>query len=126
MRQFFEAYRHDKKTLAFAKQLPWTHNLLILNRCKRTEEREFYLRLCLQERWGKRELERQLAGALFERAILSPPKVSPAVTQLHPGAESIFKDAYLFEFLDLPAGHTEADLQRALVANLRKFLDLCM
>ena len=104
------------------RQLSWTHNLLILSRCKRPEEREFYLRLCLRERWGKRELERQLAGALFERAIVSPPKVSAELTQLHQTAESLFKDTYPLDFLDLPDGHSEADLQRALTANLRRFL----
>lgn len=86
------------------------------------EEREFYLRLCLRERWGKRELERQLAGALFERTLLAPPIVSPLVTQLYPDATTVFKDTYLLEFLDLPAVHSERDLQRALVANLRDFL----
>jgi len=95
---------------------------MILTRCKRPEEREFYLRLCIRERWGKRELERQLSGSLFERTILSPPKVSPLVTQLHPEALALFKDTYLLDFLDLPDGHSEADLQRGLVGNLRKFL----
>lgn len=122
MRQFYETYHDDEKVSPVVRQLPWTHNLLIMSRCKRPEEREFYLRLCLQERWGKRELERQLAGALFERAILSPPQASAALTRLHPGAESFFKDTYLLEFLDLPEVHSEADLQRGLVANLRNFL----
>lgn len=122
MRQFFETYRHDEKVAPLVRQLPWTHNLLILSRCKRPEEREFYLRLCIRERWGKRELERQLAGALFERTILAPPIVSPAVTQLYPNATTVFKDTYMLEFLDLPAVHSERDLQEALVANLRDFL----
>lgn len=122
MRQFYETYRDDEKVSPLVRQLPWTHNLMILSRCKRPEEREFYLRLCLQERWGKRELERQLAGALFERTVLSPLKVSALLTQLHPDATDIFKDSYLLEFLNLPEGHSEADLQRGLVANLRKFL----
>ncbi len=122
MRQFFETYRHDEKVAPLVRQLPWTHNLLILSRCKRPEEREFYLRLCMRERWGKRELERQLAGALFERTILAPPIVSPLVTQLYPNATTVFKDTYLLEFLDLPAVHSERDLQEALVANLRNFL----
>lgn len=122
MRQFFEVYRHDEKVSALLRQLPWTHNLLILSRCKRPEEREFYIRLCVQARWGKRELERQLSGALFERAILSPPIVSPLVTQLHPEAANIFKDSYLLDFLDLPKPHVERDLQQSLVANLRRFL----
>lgn len=122
MRQFFVTYRHDEKVVPLVRQLPWTHNLLILSRCKRPEEREFYLRLCMRERWGERELERQLAGALFERTILAPPIVSPLVTQLYPNATSVFKDTYLLEFLDLPTVHSERDLQEALVANLRDFL----
>lgn len=122
MRQFFDTYRREPKVSPLVRQLPWTHNLLILSKCKRPEEREFYLRLAVRERWAKRELERQLNGALFERAILAPSKVSPLVTQLHPAAGSVFKDTYLLDFLDLPEGHSESDLQRGLVANLRRFL----
>ncbi len=122
MRQFYETYRGDEKVSPLVRQLPWTHNLLILSRSKRPEEREFYLRMALRERWSKRELERQLNGALFERVVLSPAKVSPPLTQLHPDAGSVFKDAYLVDFLNLPETHSEADLQGALIANLRRFL----
>jgi predicted nuclease of restriction endonuclease-like (RecB) superfamily len=110
MRQFFETYRNQPKLAPLVRELSWTHNLLIMSRCKRDEEREFYLRLCQREKWGKRELERQLAGAFFERTVLSPPKLAPAVRELHPDAASVFKDTYLIEFLDLPKGHSEADL----------------
>ena len=122
MRQFFDTYRRETKVAPLVRQLPWTHNLLILSKCKRVEEREFYLRLAVSEKWGSRELERQLNGALFERAVLAPPKVSALLTQLHPAAGSVFKDTYLLDFLDLPEGHSEGDLQRGLVANLKKFL----
>ena len=47
MRQFYDTYNGDEKVAPLVRQLPWTHNLLILSRCKRIEEREFYLRLCL-------------------------------------------------------------------------------
>jgi predicted nuclease of restriction endonuclease-like (RecB) superfamily len=122
MRQFYETYRGDEKVAPLVRQLPWSHNLLILGSCKRAEEREFYLRLAKRDRWSRRDLERQLAGALFERAVLSPPKVSTALRQLHPGAEAIFRDAYLVEFLDLPEVHHEVDLHTSLVRNLRRFL----
>jgi predicted nuclease of restriction endonuclease-like (RecB) superfamily len=122
MRQFYETYRGDEKVSPLVTQLPWTHNLLILSSTKRPEEREFYLRMAVQERWGKRELERQLSSALFERVVLSPPKVSPPLARMGGDAATAFKDTYLVEFLDLPTGHSEGDLQRALVANLRHFL----
>lgn len=122
MRQFYEAYRGDPIVSALLRQLPWTHNLLILSQSKRPEEREFYLRLAIKEKWSSRELERQYKTGLFERAILSPPIVSPPLSQLYPEALSVFKDAYLLEFLDLSPNHAEADLHRALLLKLRDFL----
>jgi predicted nuclease of restriction endonuclease-like (RecB) superfamily len=59
---------------------------------------------------------------LFERTVLSPAKLSPPVTELHPAAAEVFKDTYLLDFLDLPPSHSEADLQRALVEQLKQFL----
>jgi predicted nuclease of restriction endonuclease-like (RecB) superfamily len=122
MRQFYEAYRDDENLSPLVRQLSWTHNLIILSQSKHSEEREFYLRQSIQENWGKRELERQFKTALFERTVLSPPKVSPLVTQTYPTGMNIFKDAYMVDFLGLPDGHTEADLHRGLVSQLKNFL----
>ncbi|MHB1423641.1 MAG: PDDEXK nuclease domain-containing protein [Gemmataceae bacterium] len=122
MMQFFETYRDEPKLAPLVRELSWTHNLLILSRSKRPEEREFYLRMALHERWSKRELERQLNGALFERVVLSPPKLSTPLAELHPDAASIFKDSYLVEFLNLPRDHSETDLQHGLVEHLKQFL----
>ena len=122
MRQFYEAYRGNEKVSALLRQLPWTHNLIILNQSKRPEEREFYLRLAIQEKWSSRELERQFKSALFERTVLSPAKVSAVLSQIHPDALSIFKDSYMVEFLDLPQAHAEADLHQGLLQRLKDFL----
>ena len=123
MRQFCEAYSADKKVTALLTQLPWTHNLIILTQSKRPEEREFYLRIAVQEKWTSRELERQYSLGTFERAVLSPTKVSAALTQMHgTAAAGVFKDAYSVEFLNLPADHTEADLHSGLLGQLRAFL----
>jgi predicted nuclease of restriction endonuclease-like (RecB) superfamily len=123
MRQLFETYREDAKLSPLVRALPWTHNLIILGQSKRAEEREFYLRMAVQQRWGKRELERQIRLAAFEHAVLTPPKLSPAVRDIHgDAATDAFKDAYALEFLALPAGHSEADLHRGLVSRLQTFL----
>lgn len=122
MRQFYEAYARDSIVSPLVAQLPWSHHLIILGQSKRPEEREFYVRLAIQERWSKRELERRFKTALFERVVLSPPKVSPVVTQTYPEALSIFRDAYAVEFLSLPAVHAEEDLHRGLLNKLKEFL----
>lgn len=122
MKQFYEAYPSPTLVPPLVTQLPWTHHLIILGQSKRAEEREFYLKMAVQEKWSKRELERQFKTALFERAVLAPAKVSPAVRQMHPDAAGIFKDSYLVEFLNLPQGHLEADLHRGLLLRLKDFL----
>lgn len=122
MRQLYDTYAQDEKVAPLVRQLPWTHNLVILGQSKRQEEREFYLRLAAKENWSKRELERQMNAALFERTVLSPAKVSPPVRQRGAEALSAFKDSYVLEFLDLQPGHVEADLHRALLQKLQRFL----
>lgn len=122
MRQFYETYRSDENLSPLVRELSWSHNLLIFSQSKSNEEREFYLRLSANESWSKRELERQLKSALFERKILQPAVLSPVVRELYPQAGDSFKDAYIVDFLDLPADHSEADLHRGLLTHLRKFL----
>jgi len=122
MRQFYETYRGDEKVSALLTQLPWTHNLLILGQSKHPQEREFYLRLAIQEKWSTRELERQLKAALFERSVTQPAKVSAVLRQSHPDALDVFRDAYMVEFLGLPGSHAEVDLHQGLLTRLKDFL----
>src|SRR5579872_332923 len=110
MRQFYETYQAFPKLAAVLRELSWTHNLLILGKCKREEERGFYLRLAIDQKWTSRELERQINTALFERTVLKPQKLSASLRELHPTAADIFKDSYLLEFLGLPSRHSENDL----------------
>jgi len=122
MRQFYEAYRDQEKVAPLARQLSWSHNVVVLGQSKRPEEREFYLRMAIQEQWSKRELERQFKAALFERSVTQPAKVSAVLRQTHPAALDVFRDAYMVEFLGLPGGHDEADIHQGLLTRLKDFL----
>jgi predicted nuclease of restriction endonuclease-like (RecB) superfamily len=122
MRQFYEIYRAEEKVAPLARQLSWSHNLIILGQSQRPEEREFYLRMATQEKWTKRELERQFKSALFERSVATPLKSSEALKKTQPDALEVFRDAYVVEFLNLPATHAEADLHQGLLHRLKDFL----
>ncbi|ESQ73507.1 YhcG family protein [Asticcacaulis sp. AC402] len=122
MRLFYETYRDVPIVAALLRQLPWTHHLIIIGQSQRPEEREFYLRQAIAEKWSSRELERQFKSALFERTVLNPPKVSAVMSQLYPQAATVFKDAYMVEFLGLSDTHYEADLHLGLLARLKAFL----
>lgn len=122
MRQFFEAYRGQKKVSPLVTQLPWTHHLIILSQTRRPEEREFYMLAAIKDRWTKRELERQIQAVAILRSDPARKKVSPAVAQVHPTAIEELKNAYSLEFLAMQDGHSEADLHGALLRNLGRFI----
>ena len=77
---------------------------------------------CVREQYSKRELERQIDSGLFQRTMLANAQLPEPVRQLPQQVADVFRDSYVFEFLDLPERHDEADLQRALIRNLSKFL----
>jgi len=122
MRQLYEIYKDDEKLAALLRESSWTHNLLILNKCKSIEERAFYLKLAVKEHWGSRDLERQINAGLFEQSILGKPILSSALRASHPLAEALFKDRYLVDFVNQPEAHSEGDLQKALLQHLKAFL----
>jgi len=121
MKQFYEVYQQDEELATLWREIPWSHNRRIMT-LKTTEERGFYLQLCKQKKYSYRELERLIKTSTFERTMLANEKRSSAVTELPQATDDVFKDSYVFEFLDLPIPHKEKDLQQALLASLKDFI----
>lgn len=122
MKQFFETYQGNEKLSPLVRELSWTHNTIIFSRCKTVEEREYYLKLCIKERYSTRELERQISTSHFERTMLGNQKLSAVLRELHPSINNTFKDNYVLEFLGLPIQHDESHLQKALIQNMKQFI----
>ncbi len=122
MKQFYETYKDYPKLSALLRQISWTNNLTILSRAKSIEEREFYIRLTIQERYSTRELDRQINSAIFERTMLGNAKISPVMREIHPNIFNAFKDDYVLEFLGLPESHNEGELHKGLVSKMKNFI----
>jgi len=103
-------------------KVSWTHHLTLISRAKTNEEREFYLRLTIKEKYSVKELDRQISASLYERTMLGPPKLSAVLREMHPNITANVKDSYVFEFLGLPDSHSESDLQKGLVGQLKNFI----
>jgi predicted nuclease of restriction endonuclease-like (RecB) superfamily len=121
MKQFFEAYPEQKKLSTVLREIPWSGHLHILSKTKSIKERDFYLKLAASERWSVRDLESRIDSRLFEKSQ-SAPKLSTALRVLYPTADSVFRDSYTLDFLGLPEGHSEMDLRKAIVADLKRFI----
>src|SRR5437016_3137629 len=115
------AWRHQRKTriltlrrrcatAAFEKLAPlvrevgWSHNLIILERCKDPLEREFYLRMTRKFGWSKNVLIHQIENQSYEKTLLNQTNfdgtVSPAIQAQ---AKLAVKDEYLSNYRTLPS-----------------------
>ena len=123
MKQFYETYKGaDEKLSPLVRQISWTNNLIILSRTKTIEEKEFYLKECIQERHSKRELNRQIDSALYERSVTNNIKLSPVLRELAPQADHVFRDQYVLEFLSGKEYETENSMKAALIKQMKQFI----
>ena len=102
--------------------LSWSHQTIIIGAVAAPAERYFYMSMSVRERWSVRELRRQIESDLFTRYVSvksHPEKCLPE----HPEAGDLlpFKDHYVLEFLGIEDEHTEKQLRKAILSNLRDF-----
>jgi predicted nuclease of restriction endonuclease-like (RecB) superfamily len=108
-------------------RLGWTHYRILLS-VEAGLKRGFYFEQTAQQRWSKRELQRQIDRALFERVALSRDTQALIRLEKQRGPvetvryEDAFKDPYLLDFLGLKGAYSEKDLEAAIIANLQQFL----
>lgn len=122
MKQFYETYKNFPKLSPLVREISWSHNLAIFSRCKTIEEREFYIKLTKQENYSCRALDRQISASLFERTMIGTSKLSAVLREMNQDLTNNFKDSYVFEFLNLPEPHSENDLQRGLVKQMKNVI----
>ncbi len=120
MKRFYETYCNNEKLLPLVKEVPWSNNLQIMTGCKTDEAREFYLRLCIANRYTKRELDRQIESMLYERTMLSHEQQNNLFAEK--GGFAGLPDSYLLDFLELKEPFREKDLRCRIAASLRDFI----
>jgi len=123
MREFYLLYRDNRRMQPLVAQIGWTHNLVIFQRCKDPLEREFYIRMTRKFGWSKNVLIHQIENQTYEQSLLGQSNFKQALTkEQHAQASLAMKDEYIFDFLDLGEGHSEHELERALISRIEDFL----
>lgn len=128
MRQFYTTYCNDEIFYTLCRELPWSHNRLIM-RVQDASAREWYLREAAREQWSVRQLERNINSFYYQRQLESGLVTKEYDTQRVASSSSIdprqfVKDPYVLEFVGLPAypEHKEKELETALVDKMQDFL----
>lgn len=111
--------QYDRFVSTVLTLLSWSNHRLIISKTRTPEETLYYLLISCHEKYSSRELERALNTAQFERTLLSDQTKKSSNASLLP---ALFKDPYIFEFLDIPDTHSEKDLEYALIRNLQTFI----
>lgn len=123
MRELYLAYRNHPKVQPLVAQIGWSHNLIVLQRCKEPLEREFYIRMTRKFGWSKAVLIHQIEGQSYERTLLGQTNFDRALTpELRAQAKLSIMDEYSFDFLEMGEKHSERELERALIGRVEDFL----
>lgn len=123
MRAFAEAWTDFEIVQQSVGQLPWGHNVLLLNRIKEQEARLFYVQKAIAENWSRATLEVHIKNRLHERqgkAVTNFAARLPASTSAL--VQETLKDPYLFDFLSLGEDAQEREIENALVQHITRFL----
>ena len=127
MRLFYDKYKNCQP---LAGKLSWSHYCYLIY-IEDDNERNFYEKECINSKWSKRELKRQIDSALYQRLLLSNGKVNKEkILELSKKGQSInnaidiLKEPYVFEFLGIKENKPllESDLEKNLINHLSAFL----
>ena len=123
MKGFYETYRDAEKLAPLVREIGWSHNLVILERCPDTLEREFYIRMTRKFGWSKNVLLHQIENGSYEKSLLGQSNFDRTLSpKLRAQAKLAVKDEYTFDFLELGDEHSERELERAIIARIEDFL----
>lgn len=123
MKAFAEAYPDETIGQRSVAQLPWRHNIALLEKLNDQQQRLWYAQQALQNGWSRDILVMQIESALYQRqggAITNFEKTLPKPQS--DLARQLLKDPYHFDFLTLGQEAQERDLERGLVDHIRNFL----
>lgn len=123
MRNFYRSYAHNRKLQPMAAEIGWTHNVVIMDKCKKKAECEFYVTMTKKFGWTKNVLIHHIENQSFEKTLANQTNFNKTVpAKIRKQAKLAVKDEYTFDFLELGEEHLERELERTLMNNVRKFL----
>lgn len=123
MRAFAEAWPDEEFVQQAAAQLPWGHNLVLLDRLNTPEERRWYAGKAIERNWSRNVLNIQIETCLIARSgnavtnfVVNLPRPQSDL------ARESLKDPYRFDFLGLTDEAQEREIEHALVKHVTEFL----
>ncbi|QTA78119.1 DUF1016 [Desulfonema limicola] len=124
MIRFYKEYSPlDRKVPQAVAQLPWGHNILLIEKVKNIEKRFWYMQKCAEEGWSRDILAMMIKSDAHRRQAKSVTNFSMQLPEIQSDlAIQTLKDPYIFDFLTLEEPFHEKELETELVKHLEQFL----
>ena len=123
MARFYSEYQSNAILQPLVGEISWTKHILILTKCKDTQERRFYILATKRFGWTKNVLLHQIEAKAFENYLLGQSNYEQTLPEtIKQQAVLALRDDYSLSFLDIAGEHSERDLETAIVRNIRAFL----
>ncbi|MDR2615072.1 MAG: PDDEXK nuclease domain-containing protein [Oscillospiraceae bacterium] len=104
-------------------EIGWTHNIVIMQKCKDPLEREFYIKMTKRYGWTKDVLINSIENRAFEKYITNQTNFDETIPEKYRlQAKLAVKDDYNFDFIEMGVEHSEAELEAGIIGNIRSFL----
>jgi len=124
MKTFYSEYHNDLKFVQLVAQLPWTHNIILIEKVKNKMIRTWYIKKCIEEGWSKNILIYQIETNLYRRQIKNTKHNNFNLTlkQNSDLASNMMKDPYVFDILELTNDYKEKELENKMIERLKNVL----
>ncbi len=125
MRIFYITYKDTAILQQLVAEIPWGHNLVIMNKVKGLEEKKYYLEATVQFGWSRNVLLNQIKANAYRLAKEIPkqhnfPKALPA--HLAEQADESLKSVYNLDFLGITKPVLERELEKRLIEKVKHFI----
>jgi predicted nuclease of restriction endonuclease-like (RecB) superfamily len=128
MMQFAKSFSDKENVVSLIRQLSWTHILAIIP-IEDPVKRDFYIQMCIHEKWSVRTFRERINSMLYERTAISKKPEETVKKDLKKlekeqkiNPDLVFRDPYFLDFLGLSDSYSEKDLENAILAELQKFI----
>ena len=123
MARFYAEYQTNEILQPLVAEISWSKHIVILTRCKETQQRQFYILATKKYGWTKDVLIHKIELKTYENFLLGQSNFDTTLPEnIRNQAILAVKDEYTLNFIGLGERHSEYELEQAIIKNIRSFL----
>ena len=125
MAKLAETYPDREFVQQVVAQIPWGHNIVLLDKITDMDERKWYIKKSAENGWSRNVLVHQIESKLYQRQVLADKVTNFEHRLSSPQSElavQTMKDPYVFDFIPFREDMLERDIEQALVRDVTKLL----